>query len=290
MITKILDSVVEVYNDFITGVDLKTIITVIIIIMFGWIALKINKTAFKYINKNQAMHLKFAKSIVSAIIMVYTIYQAGTNIPGLQGFMTTVVASTSLLVVVAGFAAQEALSNIINGLVISIFKPFEIGDRVSIVSKGITGYIEDISLRHTILKTFTNSRIIIPNSVLNKEMIENSHFKDNRASMWIDISASFDSDITLAKQLIVKVIESHPLYLDTRTEEEIANGVEKVTVSVREIGTSGVALRANVWTLNVDDNFVACSDIREELIKQFREHNIHIPCNKLDLTGEVKFI
>src|SRR5699024_2934568 len=129
-------------------------------LLIGYVLLRISKFIFKKLNKNKAIHIKFASNISSGIIIVYTLYQAGIKIDSLQTFITTVLASTSLLVVVAGFAAQEALSNVINGLFISMFKPFEIGDRIKLVSNNISGYVEDISLRHTIVRTFTNSRII----------------------------------------------------------------------------------------------------------------------------------
>lgn len=274
----------EIFEDFTSGIELKTIITVILLLLIGWSITRLVKLGFSYINKNNAIHLKFTKSIINGIIIVYTLYQAGIKIPSLQGFITTVLASTSLLVVVAGFAAQEALSNVINGLFISMFKPFEIGDRIHIVAKDITGYIEDISLRHTIVRTFTNSRIIIPNSVMNKEMIENSHFKDSRASMWMDISISYNSNIKKAKKIMASIIGNHPLYLDIRSPEDIEAGVEKVVVVVRELGASGIALRSTVWTSNIDENFKACSDIREQLKEAFESNGIEIPYNKLDVS------
>lgn len=280
---KLYEIIREIYIDFTSGIELKTLITVMIILFFGWVLTRIIKLVFKHINKNNAIHLKFTKSILNGIVIVYTLYQAGIKIPSLQGFITTVLASTSLLVVVAGFAAQEALSNVINGLFISVFKPFEIGDRIHIVSNNIAGYIEDISLRHTIIRTFTNSRIIVPNSVMNKEMIENSHFKDSRASMWIDISIGYNSNIKKAKKIMASIIGNHPLYLDIRTPEEVADNKEKVAVLVRELGASGIVLRATVWTANIDDSFRACSDIREELKEAFTSNGIEIPYNKLDI-------
>lgn len=284
----ILSVVKEILQDLIAGVDLKTIVSVIIDLLIGYILLRIVKFIFKKLNRNKAIHIKFAHNILRGIIIVYTLYQVCIKIESLQTFITTVLASTSLLVVVAGFAAQEALSNVINGLFISIFKPFEIGDRIKLVSNSISGYIEDISLRHTIVRTFTNSRIIVPNSVMNKEMIENTYYKDSRASMWIDVNIGYTSDIKQAKEIMQRIIASHPLFLDIRTEKDIEAGKQAVPVSVRELGESGIALRATVWTNNIDDNFTACSDIRESIKEEFDLAGIEIPYNKLDIRGNIK--
>ena len=274
--------VIEVINGFFSGIDIKVIISVCIIIIFGWVLTRVVKLIFKKVNKNDVIHLRFARSIINGIITIYTLYQAGMQIDSLHGFITTVLASTSLLVVVAGFAAQEALSNVINGLFISIFRPFEIGDRVKLVSSNLSGYIEDISLRHTIIRTFTNSRVIVPNSVMNKELLENSYYKDSRASMWMDVTIGYNSDIKLAKKIMADVIGSHALYLDIRSDED-KKIRDKVVVMVRELGASGISLRATVWTLNIDDNFKACSDIRERIKEEFDKNGIEIPYNKLDV-------
>ena len=58
---------------------------------------------------------------------------------------------------------------------------------------------------------------------------------------------------------------------------------EKVPVLMRAFESSGVALRARVWTKTVDDNFKACSDIRVELLRRFRSEGIEIPYTKVKL-------
>ena len=66
---------------------------------------------------------------------------------------------------------REATANLVSGVFISLFKPFGIGDRIKLSDKQIDGVVEDISLRHTIIRTFENTRIVVPNSVLNLSLI-----------------------------------------------------------------------------------------------------------------------
>ena len=201
------------------------------------------------------------------------------NFKGFQTFSATILTSSSLLVVVLGFAFQSALTDFIAGIFISFFKPFDINDRITLKDQNITGTIENITIRHTVIKTFTNTRLIVPNSIMNQAVIENSHMVDPRSSNFIDVLVSYDTDIDKAKEIIKDCIESHPLTINV-------NGPEKrdyTYVFTREFGDSGIWLRASVWTSTVDENFKTCSEIREAIIKDFRLFNIEIPYNKLDV-------
>ena len=91
---------------------------------------------------------------------------------------------------------------------ISVFRPFEVGDRINFVNMSIVGYIEDISLRHTTIRTFTNSRLIVPNSVMNREVLENSHIIDPVAGGFLDITIAYTADIDKAMDIIVECVES----------------------------------------------------------------------------------
>lgn len=249
------------------------IIIIFTIITFTFIGYKLVDITFKRFVKKEHLHNKYFKNISKAIIIIYAVGLIANQFDSTAKALSVILASSGLLVAVLGFAAQESLSNIINGLFISIFKPFEIGDRVTLVSNKITGIIEDLTLRHTVIKTFTNTRLIIPNSTMNKEIIENAHYGDSRAAMWIDVWVSYDSDIRLAMKLISEIISSHELFIDTRTNKDDP----LVQVLLRELGQSGICLRATVWTSTVSENFLACSDIRLNIKETFDKNNIKIP-------------
>ena len=225
---------------------------------------------------------RFLGNIAVAAIWVIGIMVALSNIPGLTKLTQTLLAGSGIVAVVVGLAAQDSFGNLFSGLFISLFRPFEIGDRVKLVNSGITGYIEDITLRHTVILTFiNNSRVIIPNSTINSEIIENSNFKSTIASNFVDVSISYESDLQLAIKLLAEAIGSHELYLDRRTPEQIAAGTAKVTVMVQGLGESGINLRAQMWTRTVDENFRACSDVRIRIMEEFHEYGIEIPYNRV---------
>ena len=66
---------------------------------------------------------------------------------------------------------------------------------IYIVSLNLTEIVEDITVRHTIIRTFNHSKIIVSNSVLNKQVIENSSNTKRRVGNFLDVSISYESDL-----------------------------------------------------------------------------------------------
>lgn len=262
----------------------------IVLIKIGIVALcglgiyKLVDYLFYKFTYQEGLHTKYLKKIVKALIIIYTIGLAISQIPTTGSAFSVLLASSGLLVTILGFAAQESLGDVINGLFMSLFKPFEIGDRITLVNNKISGFIEDITLRHTVIRTFTNTRLIIPNSVMNKEMIENSYYKEARAAMFLDIWVSYESDIRKAMDIMANTIYHHRLFLDTRTNPNDP----PVRILVRELGESGICLRATVWTSTVEENFIVCSDLRLSIKEEFDKNNIEIPYNHIKIVSEDK--
>ncbi|MCL2048397.1 MAG: mechanosensitive ion channel family protein [Defluviitaleaceae bacterium] len=224
---------------------------------------------------SRTIHAKFLKNVASAIIWVVGVAFALGSFSRFQDIATPIFAGSGIAALTIGLAAQESLGNAFNGLFISVFKPFEVGDRVHLVGANITGFIEDITLRHTVLRTFMNSRIIIPNSVMNKELIENSNFCNPRASSFVDVIVSYSSDIARASEIIAHAIGEHPDFVDTRTPEQMKT-TPKVPVFLRALGIYGAELRASMWTETIGNNFAACSGARKTILAEFERHGIKI--------------
>ncbi|MCL2456263.1 MAG: mechanosensitive ion channel family protein [Defluviitaleaceae bacterium] len=245
-------------------------------------ATKIFAVVWRRTFKNETIHLKFIRNVIAAIFWVVGVAFALSSFSQFKDIAMAFFAGSGIAALTIGLAAQESLSNALNGLFISIFKPFEVGDRVRLVNADITGNIEDITLRHTVIRTFMNSRIIIPNSVMNKELIENSNFCNPQASAFIDVVVTYGSDIARACEIIAAVIGEHPDFVDTRTPEETET-VPKVPVFVRTLGLHGAELRASMWTESVKNNFAACSSVRKIIMDEFSKNEIKIAEVKFDL-------
>lgn len=252
--------------------------SIILLIAFGiiWTIRFVYKKNKEKTHKEE-IYKKFTSQLLQSVVFTLAVYLVLKQMPIENGVLNAVSTSASLLVVILGFAAQEALGNVINGVFISASKPFDIGDRVRLVSLNITGIVEDITLRHTIVRTFENKRLVVPNSVMNKEIIENSNFKDESICNFLDIEIAYESDIDLAIKIIKGLVREHKYFYDTRSEEDKANGADDVSVLVRELSDEGICLRCTVWTKDTSKNFQMCSDLRKEIVREFCKNNIEIP-------------
>ena len=258
--------------------DLSTAVTVVLIIFATLVIGLLHRVLYKRVSPKHLFWL-FLNSIIQVVIYVAGLILAVSRVPQLSRLTTTLLAGSGIVALAISLSAQESISNIVSGLFISLYRPFKVGDRIKLISSGVVGYVESITLRHTVIKTLTNTRITVPNSILNKEIVENSNLVETIASYYVDVSISYESDIERARRIMADIVGSHPLYVDVRKDKS----EEKVPVLMRAFESSGIALRARVWTKTVDDNFRACSDIRIELLKQFRNAGIEIPYTKIKI-------
>jgi len=145
------------------------------------------------------------------------------------------------------------------------------------LSDGLRGVVEDISLRHTVIRNFENQRIIIPNSIISNQVLINSNYADTKICRLIDIGISYGSDIDLAKKIMEEEIENHPLNIDNRTPEDIEKDMPRVMVRLLELTDSSVNLRAWAWAADAPNAFVMQCDVLESIKKRFDKEGIVIP-------------
>lgn len=257
--------------------------TVIVIIIVTIVAQYLLKRGFKRFEKSRAhteiddpTNFRFIYYALVALIYITGIGFAIWNVPSLRHIAQSMLASAGILAIVIGFASQQALGNIISGIFIVIFKPYRINDRIRIKDT-LLGIVEDINLRHTIIRDFENQRIVIPNAIISNEILVNSNYNDDKICRFINVGISYGSDIDKAKEIIAEEIENHPFNIDVRTEEDNEKGVPRVSVRVLNLGESSVNLRGWAWASDPANGFVMQCDVTESVKKRFDKEGIVIP-------------
>lgn len=238
--------------------------TVSVILRKNSETLKVDPTNYNFL-KNAASFIIF---LIAILVVMYTI-------PEFRTLGTTLFAGAGILAAIIGFASQQAFSNIVGGVFIVMFKPFRVGDMIEVGT--LTGTVEDINLRHTMIKDFQNKRIIIPNSTISAETIVNNHIHDERIRRRIELRVALDADIDRAMELIIQEIKNHPNYLDGRTEEEIETDTPEVIVRVTLIGEYFVNLMAYAWAANPGKAFELHCDVNKILLTKFKQEGIEVP-------------
>jgi small conductance mechanosensitive channel len=218
----------------------------------------------------------FLKNGISFILYLGALIFIFYAIPGLRALGVTLFAGAGVAAAIILFASQQAFSNIINGIFIIIFKPFSVGDIIKIGDLRI-GKIEDITLRHTVIRDFENRRIIIPNTVIGSETLINSSIKDEHICNWVEFGISYDSNVNKAIGIIQEEAVKHPNYIDNRTREEKKNNIHPVIVRVIGFGDSSVNLRAFVWSKDHVTGFVLKCDLFKSVKERFDKEGIEIP-------------
>lgn len=225
--------------------------------------------------KNDPTNYQFLRHAIVAIIYIVGFSLAIFMMPSLRALASSLLAGAGIIAVAIGFASQHALGNIVSGVFIVIFKPFRINARLKI--RDLSGIVEDITLRHTVIRDYENRRIVIPNSIISDEIIINSDFAGGKICKWVEIGISYDSDIDKAKAIIKAEILAHPLLLDHRTPTQIEAGDELAPVRVIQLGESSINLKGWAWAKDSPDGFVMLCDLLESIKKRFDKEGIEIP-------------
>lgn len=262
------DDAQQVTNEAIEGVQSLTSLlhlpTWIGRLLFIVLAAAVMLTAVKLVNKafrrttkamisagnNNVTLISFARYVVLTIVYFIGGVVIVSSIPGASDSLNALLASGGIVAVILGFASQDTLSNVAGGVMILTFKPFVIGDFVRYVDANVSGTIEDISLRHTAIRTPENKRIIIPNGKINQGVIENANYADNRVCEFFDVGITYESDLERAIAILRAEVMKQPLHLDVRNPDTQAEEPE-VQVEVVELADSAVILRAWLWATNL---------------------------------------
>jgi len=227
--------------------------------------LKVNPTNFS-----------FLKNSVSFIIFSVALIFIFLKIPYLRALGTGLFAGAGIMVVIIGFASQKAFSNIISGVFILIFKPFRVNDMIEFLD-GTRGIVEEITLRHTVIRNFENRRIIIPNGNISEDTIINSTITDTKIRRHITYGISYDSNIDKAVSIIQEESMKHPNFIDNRTAKEKQDSLPPVLVRLVGLADFSVQLKAYVWSNSNAESWALQCDVMKSVFERFNKEGIEVP-------------
>lgn len=188
-------------------------------------------------------------------------------VPALRALGTAMLTGVSISAVVIGLAAQNTLSNLVAGFSLLLYRPFHVGDRIQVnAPTGLeTGTVENLTLGYTVLQTFDNRRIVVPNSVMASQITVNLTAVNPRVMAVVPIGIGYSADIEKARAVLMELAQNHPLV------EEV------VTCPVIQLGNSSVVLSLRVWCANAGDAKQVEYDLYEQAKVRFDLDGIEIP-------------
>ncbi len=192
------------------------------------------------------------------------------SVAGMVGIETTsFVAVLAAAGFAVGLALQGSLGNFAGGVLILLFRPFKVGEVIE--AQGVLGTVREIQIFNTILKTFDNRTIIVPNGSLSNGIITNMSREDNRRVEWT-FGVSYDDDIRKVKDTLEELL----------TQDERILGDPAPTVVLSEFADSSVNFMVRAW-VNAGDLWPVFWDLNERVKQAFDEREISIPFPQRDV-------
>ena len=257
----------------------RIITTLVFIGVCVCILFLVSITFSKILKRSNNIHLKFLRSFSSGLIVIIFIYIYLSQFDVTKDISKTLMQSGTLLIALVTFAAQQVLGNVISGIVISATKPFDVGDKITLLNGATpvaTGVVMDINTRHTSIKMADGKVALIANSLVDSYVCINENTLDNNGYPLV-MECTFDSDVNLAMSLMQKEIDSHPLVINT--------SLNQATVTCSSVNSDGFELKAIVFTENIADNMKACSDLRISIFRTWKKYGINLPYRTITIVG-----
>ena len=171
---------------------------------------------------------------VTVIILVVGLFSALLAIPEVRVVAGGLLASSALLGVVIGFAAQRTLGNFVAGILIALAQPVRIGDRVEY--EGAAGVVEEIGLTYTFIRDADRRRIVVPNEKLASDTIVNASIRGRETFAEVSVPVPLAADLEAALDALREDVADErdaQVYLSSLTDS--------ATVTVRAAVADGLA-------------------------------------------------
>ena len=255
IIQNIIDRIIDFVPDLI-----KAILIFIVGILLIRVALKIVKRRFEARNISLSVR-SFVISTLRFILYGLLILIIASNL----GIKTTaILGALSGIVLAIGLSLQGSLSNFAGGILILLFRPFDVGDYIE-NNSGTDGTVEKIDLLYTSLRTSSGILVFSPNGTLANSVIRN-YSKINTRRMEYIVGVRYEDNIKEVKDTILEVLQA-----DTRILKD-----PQPAVFVSELGESSVNLTIRFWA-NKENYWEAHDENREKIKVALDKAGISIP-------------
>jgi small conductance mechanosensitive channel len=214
---------------------------------------------------SQLLHNTFV-SVATNLVFIFGLLVALSQV----GFeIAPLLAGLGVAGFIVGFALQDTLGNFASGMMILIYRPYDVGDLID--AAGVSGKVSDMSLVCTTIFTFDNQRLIVPNSKIWGDVIKNvTAQKVRRVDMVFGIS--YSDDIPHAEEVMMAILKEH---------EKVLKDPEPV-VKLHTLGESSVDFVVRPWVHTVD-YWDVYWDITREVKMRFDREGIAIPFPQRDV-------
>jgi small-conductance mechanosensitive channel len=251
---------------------IQIFLLIALLIAVFWISSRTKRFLFNRFLNNSGLDrsLQYAISqIVANVVLVVGVFVVLENTGINLGALTIFAGAVGVGV---GFGLQNIASNFISGLVILAERPITIGDRVEVA--GITGEVQQIRARSTVLLTSDNIAMIVPNTKFIDSPVTNWTYGDPRVRFRVPVGVAYGSDVNKVRDALIAAGREHPATLKDPAP----------TVFLEKFGDSSIHFELVVWSSVMGNRpRTFKSDLNFLIEKHFRAIGIEIPNPQRDL-------
>lgn len=247
------------------------ILYAVLVLLITYAIVRLWKWIFqaKFLNRS-GMEMGLQDSITT--ISLYVIWMFGIlvalHVFGLNS--ASLAVAFGALGIGLGFGLQNIFSNFVSGIILLFERPIQIGDDLEI--NGTWATVKKINFRSTVVQTYDNASLIIPNSQFISSEVTNWSFKDKRLRRNITVGVAYGSDVTLVRDTLLEIARTTPRILSSPRPD----------VLFKDFGDSALIFTLRVWT-DIDNMLKVETAVRFEIDRLFRERNIEISFPQRDI-------
>lgn len=198
-----------------------------------------------------------------ATILTVGILSALLVIPGVRTVAGTILASSAVLALILGFAAQTTLSNFVAGLLVAFSQPLRLGDAVDVGNA--SGVVEEIGLTYTVIRSADGARYFVPNAKLASDTIRNATLTSSEHRAQVAVAVPLSADLERVRELLVEEARQAP---ESMPEKE-------PVATVSQLEPSHAVLTVDAWTRSAAGAGALASNLRATLHRRLREEGIY---------------
>jgi small conductance mechanosensitive channel len=255
-------------TDYLINFGVNLLIAAAILVIGFWLAKRLKRTLRMVLEKRdidpsvRIFLLDFTSWIFKILVIITALAKLGIE-------MTSFLALLGAAGFAVGMAFSGALGNFAGGILLLVLRPYRVGDFV--IAKGEMGNVTDIQLFNTVLLTFDNKTIIIPNGEVIKDSITNFTKQDIRR-VDFDFGLSYGHDFEAAKVVILEICSRNELILTDPLP----------FIGVKNLGNSSVDLTCRVWT-STENYWAIYYFLSENIYKELPARGFPFPFPQMDV-------
>jgi len=166
-----------------------------------------------------------------------------------------------------GIGLQDVANNFVSGLILLLERPVKVGDVVELEEGGLTGEVQSIGIRASVVRTYSGSEVIVPNSQLISEKVINLTLSTPQQRVHIPVRVAYGSDVPQVMELLVET---------GKEDDRVLDYPEPVALFL-EMGENGLDFELRVWVPRYDLSIATRSDMIINIYRKFRSAGIAIP-------------